>query len=88
MTQCRLERKGIVNMAWIPTKFASKGNYLEIKGINGWKVIEVWTTMETEEVRDQERDHKKTRIASDIPRGKIGDTVEKVLNDKNNRNNR
>ena len=87
MTQCKLERKGVIDTAWIPTEFAIKGNYLEIKGINGWEIIKVWTTMETNEVRENERDHKKTRIASDIPRGKIKGDLMKEINAKNNRDN-
>jgi len=71
MTQCKLERKNIIEISWIPNKFAQKDTYLEIDGVNGWKVLEVWTTMDTDKVLDSERDYKKTRIASDIPHGKI-----------------
>ena len=71
MTQCKLERKDIIEISWIPDEFAKKDNYLEIDGVNGWKVLEVWTTMGSDKVIGNERDFKKTRPASDIPRGKI-----------------
>ena len=66
MMQCKLELNGLIDVAWIPSKFAKKGEYLEIKGANGWKVLEVWGTADTDEVRERERDHLKTRRASDI----------------------
>jgi len=85
MTQCKLELNGVTDVAWIPTKFAKKGEYLEIQGTNGWKVLEVWDTDDAEEVIERERDFKKTRIASDISHGTLSDTVQKALeNDKNN----
>ena len=66
MTQCKMECEGILDVAWIPSKFAKKGNDLEIKGRNGWKVLEVWESRPIDEVRDLERDHLRTREASDI----------------------
>jgi hypothetical protein len=43
--------------------------------------------MDIKEVRENERDHKKTRIASDISRGKIKGDLMKEINAKTNRNN-
>ena len=66
MTQCKLGRKDIIDIAWIPNKFAKVGKYLRIKEVNGWKVLEVWNSRSANEVRDRERDYLKTRKASDI----------------------
>ena len=79
MTQCKLELNGLIDVAWIPTRFAKKDNYLEIKGVNGWKVLEVWTTEDTDEVRDQEKDYKKTRLASVMPHGTLSNPVQNAL---------
>ena len=87
MTQCKIKRNKTIDVVWIPEKFAQKDNYLEINGVNGWKVLEIWNTMDVEVVYSNIRDYTKTRIASDIPRGKIKGDLMKEINAKNNRNN-
>jgi hypothetical protein len=52
--------------AWIPHQFAVVGKTLKIEGFDGWKVEEVWTVMEEEDLFQYERDHLKQRKASDI----------------------
>ena len=39
--QCRLRRENTITTAWIPSIFARRGQFLRIKGVNGWQVIGV-----------------------------------------------
>jgi len=61
-----------LTMTWVPSKFAIKGKYLEVKNPesgemeNGWEVIEVGSKVDFAKVEAAERDHKKQRAASDI----------------------
>lgn len=64
--QCRLSKDKMRDVAWIPHQYAVVGKTLKIDGHDGWKVEEVWTEMDEEDLRDIERDHLKQRKASDI----------------------
>jgi len=64
--QCRLTNGKMRQTAWIPHQFAVVGKTLKIEGFDGWKVEEVWTVMEEEDLFQYERDHLKQRKASDI----------------------
>jgi len=43
--QCTMERKGITEVAWIPSSFAKEGKIIKLKQneiwVDGWKVKEV-----------------------------------------------
>ena len=69
--QCILHRKVgdsvLVDQAWIPSNFAVRGKFLEIKGENGWQVVVVGSTIATsEDVNRNSRDYVHQREASDI----------------------
>jgi len=44
-TQCRLQKANIIDVVWIPSRFAKKGNFVAIKKDgeweDGWEVKEV-----------------------------------------------
>ena len=44
-TQCRLRRGRTEQIAWIPSEFAKKNQFLRIKSDDGWRVIGVGATM-------------------------------------------
>jgi len=65
--QCKLNKNGVTQTAWIPEKFAVKGKFLEIKDDNGWQVEEIYDFKVSEkEILKRSRDFKKTRNASDV----------------------
>ena len=44
-TQCRLRRGRTEQIAWIPSEFAKKNQFLRIKSEDGWRVIGMGATM-------------------------------------------
>jgi len=64
-TQCQLVRESKIDVAWIPSKFAEVGKYLEISGQDGWLVTAVGSIKPAQAVRDFEREHLKTRKRTD-----------------------
>ena len=69
--QCKLRKGETHTTAWLPEKFAVKGNYVKLKQngewIDGWLVLEVSNVaMPYEEVRERGEDYKRQRKASDI----------------------
>jgi len=64
--QCKLKLGSYTDTAWIPEKFAQKGKYLEIKGKNGWQVVEVGDRMSKDDIKVLEREHLHTREVTDI----------------------
>ena len=65
-TQCRLRRGRTEQIAWIPSEFADKNRFLEIRGETGWRVIGVGATMPADYVKGHERDYLSQRKASDV----------------------
>ena len=57
-TQCRLRRGQTEQIAWIPSEFAKKSQFLRIKGEDGWRVIGVGATMSEGYVIRHARDHR------------------------------
>jgi len=73
LTQCRMRRilSGAygVDVAWIETGLAKKGNRLTFRDLPGiYEVLEVWGTRLKKEVEDLERLYLEQRKASDIKR--------------------
>lgn len=69
--QCKLLKGNIQTTAWIPEKFAVKGNYVKLKQdgewVNGWLVKEVIImAVPYKEVRKRSQDYKEQRKASDV----------------------
>ena len=70
--QCTMEKKTAKGFskhtAWIPTKFAKVGKYIQIDGHgDGWQVTTAGTVETNQEQADKASQmHKKTRKASDI----------------------
>ena len=57
-TQCRLRRGRTEQIAWIPSEFAKKNQFLRIKSEDGWRVIGVGATMpESYVMMRHERDY-------------------------------
>ena len=57
--------------AWLPKRYAVEGGILELRDsdgewTDGWEVVSVGVTQETEEVLERSADYRKTRKASDI----------------------
>lgn len=75
-TQCRLEKPwqdigSLVDIVWIPTKYAKLNKILKIKQEDaswddGWTVTAVYSTKKASEVESNERDYLRQRQASDI----------------------
>ena len=69
-TQCRLERAGAFQVAFIPAKFAQVDRVLRIKAAgvwhDGWRVDAVWGSLPTEVVEKNERNFKSHRRATDV----------------------
>ena len=61
---------GLIETAWIPAKFATKGRILKIqeggKWRDGWKVVTVYGSKLEEYLLDHERDFCHQREASDV----------------------
>ena len=55
--QCRLRRERTEQIAWIPSEFAKKNQFLRIKSEDGWRVIGVGATMPESYVMRHERDY-------------------------------
>jgi len=67
MRQCRLQRGGMIQTAWIPEKFAGVGKFVKICGEDGWGVIYVGERRTPySEVNERGRDYLRQREASDI----------------------
>lgn len=69
--QCTLKRGTTETVSWIPEKFAQKTRPVKLKQhdgswSDGWVVVEVGARASEEQVRLMERDHTRTRKASDI----------------------
>jgi hypothetical protein len=72
--QCFLQKKTgskpeviTQQVAWIPEVFAHQGQYVEIKGDNGWQVTAVSPTRVPEDqLNDFSKDFKNQRKASDV----------------------
>jgi hypothetical protein len=56
--QCRLRRGRTEQIAWIPSEFAKKNQFLRIKNEDGWRVIGVGTRMPESYVIRHERDYR------------------------------
>lgn len=66
-TQCRLTRDGETQIAWIPTRGAKVNARVEVKPENDlWLVEETYDELPEEVVRDNERNFKNHRKATDI----------------------
>lgn len=66
-TQCKLTRDDQTQVAWIPTRGAKLNALVEIKPSDElWTVIEKYGTLPEEVVRENERNHKNHRKATDI----------------------
>lgn len=64
--QCKLNRNGSIQTAWIPEKFAKRGKYLRIKQDDGWLVEEVYGRQPEDWVISKSQDYKVHRDATDI----------------------
>jgi hypothetical protein len=70
-TQCELHHSsGLVEVSWIPAKYAVVGKELRIREGKvwraGWKVIHTYSTKLEHQLLDHERDYLHQREASDI----------------------
>ena len=61
-TQCTLQKRTTVQTSWIPSEFARKNRYVGLKTEDGWdegwKVISVGTTMQSEWVAKREQQNR------------------------------
>jgi hypothetical protein len=71
--QCVLRKVTTITTTWIPEKFAQKGRPVKLRletgkdeWDDGWVVESVGARASEEQVRMMERDHARTRKASDI----------------------
>lgn len=75
-TQCKLELRdqdgARLLVTWLPSKFAKRGMFLNMKHKvtgeweNGWEVLETWATKPSKWILERERDWMKHREATDI----------------------
>lgn len=69
MTQCRMERNGFIDNAWIEAKLALKDIVdIKINGVwqRGWRILSRGTTLDSKVVAERERDFKTHRKSTDI----------------------
>jgi len=64
--QCKLQKGITFQYSWIPEKFAKVGNYVRLKDDDGWKVVEVFSTMDSKKVQERSIDYRNQRKVSDI----------------------
>jgi len=64
--QCKLQRGIEFQYSWIPQKFAKVGKIIKLKDDDGWKVVEVFSTMDSKEVQKRSTDYRYQRKVSDI----------------------
>lgn len=69
--QCKLNKNGMIRVAWVPEKFAKRGRYVCIKTdgewSDGWHVEEVYSMrMSHNDLIERSQDYKHQRKASDI----------------------
>lgn len=73
--QCELRKRcdtgELIDIAWIPEKFAKVNKLVNIKLDDGkldgpWKIIKVYSKVESEKIEGSERDYLKQREVSDI----------------------
>ena len=65
--QCKLKHvNNCYQVAWIPSRFATVGKEISIKGEKGWIVEKVYNERFSKEIFDGERDYLKQREVSDI----------------------
>lgn len=66
-TQCKLTKDGQSQVAWIPTRGAKIGYFVELKPSNEfWRVNETYGTIPEKMVKDNERNYISHREATDI----------------------
>lgn len=68
MTQCRLKnRAGAITDAWIESRGAIIGKWVEIKGLDDlYEVLAVYSELPAEVVYENERNFKTHRKATDV----------------------
>jgi hypothetical protein len=70
MRQCKLQNNRVVTVAWIPEKFAKKGNTIKLKikdkWYDGWEVLNVYNRMSSKVINENSQNYKKHRKATDI----------------------
>lgn len=69
--QCSLQNNNVIQMAWIPAKFAKPGTIIRIREnkvwSDGWKVVTTYNSMPKNWVENVgSRQYKETRKVSDI----------------------
>ena len=52
--------------SWLPEKFAKVGKYVKLKDDDGWKVVEVFSIMDSKKVQERSIDYRNQRKVSDI----------------------
>ena len=53
-------------MSWIPEKYAKLGKFVKLKEDDGWKVVAVYSIMDSKEVQERSTDYRNQRKVSDI----------------------
>jgi hypothetical protein len=75
--QCKLRKGNRITYSWIPSKYATRGKYLELKDDdgqweNGWQVDEVWGERKSIDVIKNADGYKKQRKRTDSYRDEDG----------------
>ncbi len=70
--QCELSRHRLVQVTWLPERFARAGDYVKLKEEggwqDGWRVAAAYpgVRLSHEVLMERSQDYKRTRAASDI----------------------
>lgn len=51
-TQCTMMKGRSRQTAWIPSHFAIRGNFVKLKGDDGWEITDVGTVMSSDRVKE------------------------------------
>ena len=64
--QCRLRHGNAEQVAWIPSAFAKRGKFLNIKGVDGWRVIGVGKYLNQSVLFPMSNEYRHHRSVTDI----------------------
>ena len=68
--QCRLRKGATEQVTFIPEEFAKVGRFVKLRSAtewdDGWKVVAVYSRVESREAAERSQDYKHQRRASDI----------------------
>lgn len=67
-SQCKLQKDDLVQVSWIPNRFALVGKPVRLRDdgvwVDGWIVVEVWQTISEDQLPDSHDERKAHKRAT------------------------